>query len=129
MKLLSLILSLLLLTGCGATMAKLEAVDEKLDAVEETVENKVEAAEAKVETTINPISEQSAAETLTQAQAEAIALEHAGFTADQVTGLRVNYEIDDGIPEYEVEFRVERMEYDYTIHAETGEILSYDMDD
>jgi len=28
-----------------------------------------------------------------------------------------------------VEFRVDRMEYDYTIHAETGEILSFDMDD
>lgn len=66
---------------------------------------------------------------LTKEQAQAIALEHAGFTADQVERLRTEYEIDDGIPRYEVRFRQGRWEYDYEINAETGAILSYDRDD
>lgn len=71
----------------------------------------------------------SAMEPLERDQAEAIALEHAGFTVDQVVGLRSKYEIDDGVPVYEIDFHVERTEYDYTVHAETGEILEWDMDD
>jgi len=119
MKRLVLIMSaLLLLSACSFRQA-----EQKLDAVEETIETKVEQA---VETAVAPTTPTA---TLTAQEAEAIALEHAGFTAEQVTGLRTTYEIDDRVPEYEVEFRVDRMEYDYTIHAETGEILSFDMDD
>ena len=66
---------------------------------------------------------------LTKEEAEAIALEHAGFTAEQVTGLRTKYEIDDGVPVYEIDFHVEWTEYDYTIHAETGDILECDRGD
>lgn len=67
--------------------------------------------------------------TITKEEAEAIALAHAGFTADQVTRLRTEYEIDDGVPRYEVQFRQDRWEYDYEIDANTGAILSYDRDD
>lgn len=127
MKVLSLILCLLLLTGCASTVAKLEqmeeAIETKADIVEETIETQVETALP--EPAPNATSTNAP---LTELDAQQIALEHAGFTADQVTGLQVRYEIDDRIPEYEVEFRVDRMEYDYTIHAETGEILSFDMD-
>ena len=63
---------------------------------------------------------------LTAEEAQAVALEHAGLTAEQVTLLHTRYQIDDGIAEYEVEFRHEDQEYDYTIHAETGEILEFD---
>lgn len=58
-----------------------------------------------------------------------IALEHAGLTADQVQWLRAEYETDDGIPQYEVEFHHGRWEYDYEINAQTGEILSFNRDD
>lgn len=63
---------------------------------------------------------------LTGGDAQTVALEHAELTADQVTGLRTEYDLDDGIPQYEVEFRYGDYEYDYTIHAETGKILSRD---
>lgn len=66
---------------------------------------------------------------ITREQAQTIALEHAGFTADQVSGLRTEYEIDDGIARYEVQFRQGRWEYDYEINTGTGAILSYDRDD
>lgn len=65
---------------------------------------------------------------ITREEAEAIALNHAGFTADQVKWLRTNYELDDGIHQYEVEFHQGPWEYDYEINAKTGEILSYDRD-
>lgn len=63
---------------------------------------------------------------LTAADAQAIALAHAGFTADAVTRLRTEYDFDDGVPEFEVEFRVGGVEYEYEIHAETGAILSWE---
>ena len=123
MKGLALLLSLLLLTGCASTVAKLdmaeEVIETKLDVAEETVEQKVEAA-------VTPAAPDAK---LTEEDAAAIALAHAGLTAEQVQGLHTMYEIDDGVPEYEVDFRMDRTEYEYTIHAETGEILSFEMDD
>ena len=61
-------------------------------------------------------------------EAEAIALDHAGVTADQVTGLRTHRDHDDRTPTYEIEFRVGRTEYEYEIHAGTGRILDFDRD-
>ncbi|MBQ7416214.1 MAG: PepSY domain-containing protein [Oscillospiraceae bacterium] len=56
------------------------------------------------------------------------ALDEAGLTADQVSDLRIDYEIDDGKPEYDVEFRDGDWEYEYTVDAETGKILEADKD-
>lgn len=63
---------------------------------------------------------------LTVEEAQTVALEHAGVTAEQVTQLRFRYKVDDAIPEYEVEFRQGDYEYDYTVHAETGTVLDWD---
>lgn len=65
---------------------------------------------------------------ISAAEAKAIALAHAGLTADQVKGLRSEYDRDDGIAVYEVEFRSGNWEYDYEIHAETGKIREWDKD-
>ena len=65
---------------------------------------------------------------LTREEAQAIALAHAGLTADQVTGLRTHRDKDDRTPTYEIEFRVGRTEYEYELHAETGRILDFDRD-
>ena len=66
---------------------------------------------------------------ITAEQAESIALAHVELARADVTGLRTEYDIDDGVPEYEVEFRSGRLEYDFEIHAETGAILDFDWDD
>jgi len=68
----------------------------------------------------------SAENRLTSEEARDIALRHAGLTADAVKGLRVDFDYDDGRPEYEVDFRSGGYEYDYEIHAETGEIITWD---
>ncbi|MBE6957363.1 MAG: hypothetical protein E7450_07950 [Ruminococcaceae bacterium] len=65
---------------------------------------------------------------LTPEQARAIALNHAGLTAGQVTGLRSELDVDDGVREYEVEFRFDGWEYDYEIHAVSGAVLSSEKD-
>ncbi len=62
-------------------------------------------------------------------EAQSIALKHAGFAADQVTALHTEYEIEHGIPQYDVEFRHGFWEYDYKIHADTEEVLSFSKDD
>ena len=67
-------------------------------------------------------------EAMTKEKAEAIALAHAGYTADQLLYLRTELDYDHGRWEYDVEFQVDRWEYDYEIHSETGEILSWDKD-
>lgn len=65
---------------------------------------------------------------LTKEEAISIALADAGLGQDQVTGLRVEFDYDGGVPEYEVDFRHGGYEYDYEIHAETGAIRTRDKD-
>lgn len=123
-----LILILLLsLAGCSAA-----GMEKKLDIAENKVEEKLDTVEDSVERTlrkaITPTPTETAETTITQAQAENIALEFAGFSAAQVTRLQTEYEIDDGIPQYHVEFHEGDWEYKFEISATDGKILSYDKD-
>ncbi len=61
-------------------------------------------------------------------KAKSIALSDAGFTASQVQNLQVEKDYDDGRLEYQVEFRVNGTEYEYTISAADGTILERDID-
>ena len=153
------LLTVSLLAGCSAKAAeeKLDAaedaVEHRLDTVEDAVEEAVIQAILPEPTAPVPAESlpQPPAETdppaptvpaqpavpapteafarLTAEEAQAIALQHAGFTADQVQFLHTEYEIDDRIPQYDVQFHEGRWEYEYEIHAETGAILSFEKDD
>ena len=79
--------------------------------------------------TPSPTQPAAPAAQLSEDEALAIALGHAGFTAEEVTGLRIRLDTDDRTPDYEIEFRRGRLEYEYEIHAETGAILDRDRDD
>ena len=124
-QLISLVL-LVLVIALAAGCSTLYKAEQAADQIEDQVEQKVDQAEAAVENQVTPSVVQNAA-ALTQTEAEEIALLQAGFKADQVTGLHTEYDVDDGIPEYEVEFFQDGWEYEYTIHADTGEVLSYDI--
>ena len=76
-----------------------------------------------------PKATEAKTELIGKNKAKSIALKHAGFSADEVAGLTVEYDKDDGRPVYEVEFRKDRKEYSYEIHGESGKILSYEIDD
>lgn len=58
--------------------------------------------------------------------ARQIALEHAGLNDSDAGSVHTKLELEDGIWQYDVEFRQDNMEYDYDIDAMTGEILSFD---
>lgn len=61
-------------------------------------------------------------------KAKEIALERAGITADGVKFDRVELDRDNGIWHYEIDFRVDRTEYDIDIKADDGTVLSFESD-
>lgn len=61
--------------------------------------------------------------------AKEAALSHAGLAASQVSKLEVDYDYDDGLAVYEVEFKCNGYEYEYKIDAATGTVLEYEIDD
>jgi len=73
-------------------------------------------------------AETPAVQELTAEEAQAIALEHAELSAEQVTGLRAKKDRENGVLVWEVEFRQGDWEFDYDINAETGAIVKWEKD-
>ena len=65
---------------------------------------------------------------ITQSQAQEIALKDANLKADQVFFAKINIDIKNNTPAYEIEFKHKNKEYDYKIDANTGEIISKSQD-
>ena len=66
---------------------------------------------------------------LTEEEAKAEALSHAGLNKNQVSFIRQHLEWDDGRQVYDIEFYTDDGKgYDYEIDARTGNIISYDFD-
>lgn len=61
-------------------------------------------------------------------RAKQIALNHAGVDASQVRWDDTEFDHDDGVPHYELEFDVGSDEYEYDIHAVSGVILKFEQD-
>ena len=107
-----LLIFVMLLTMTGCTVAN---AAQKLDVAEETL-------------VPTPTTNPEVAGELTQEQAQQIALDYLGITPEDAQRLRIRYEMDDGIPQYDVEFYQGDWEYEFEIHAHTGKILSFDKD-
>ncbi|WP_308856784.1 PepSY domain-containing protein [uncultured Oscillibacter sp.] len=60
-----------------------------------------------------------------QDAALSIALDHAGLTSSQIYELDMELDSEDGIMVYEIEFESSAGEYEYDIHAHTGQIVKY----
>ncbi len=60
---------------------------------------------------------------LDAAQVKETVFAHAGVSEDQITRYDVEWDVRKGVPVYEIDFKVGTTEYEYKIHAETGEIL------
>ncbi len=56
-------------------------------------------------------------------RAKEIALNHAGVKKADAKLLKAEYDVDDGVKKYEVEFNSGKYEYDYEINAESGKII------
>ena len=61
-------------------------------------------------------------------EARDIALEDAGFSRSDTSRLRTSLDYDDGYFEYDVEFYVDGVEYEYVIDGEDGGIIKRDID-
>ena len=116
------ILAVSAMTGCQAAESAGRAVEHGMESAGNTLRQAVDPTKATVDGSDKKTM-------LTLEEAQNIALKHAGFTADQVTALHTEYEIEHGVPLYDVEFRHGYWEYDYEIHGDSGEILSYSKDD
>ncbi len=113
------LLVITLLAGCAASASEIRP--------QSPAESAAPAAAVPAATQPPATAAPTAAPTTAQ-EAEAIALAHAGIAADQVSYMRTEFDYDDGRPEYEVEFRYGGYEYDYEIHGQSGDILSWDKD-
>ena len=65
---------------------------------------------------------------ITMEQAQEIALKHAKLTSDQVSFIKTDTELENGIEVYNIEFSYENKQYDYKINSANGEILEYASD-
>lgn len=120
--LLAAVLAVPALSGCQAAKSAGRSLERSVESAGNAVKQAVDPTTATASVThANPA--------LTLEEAQNIALKHAGFSADQVTALHTEYEIEHGIPQYDVEFHYGTWEYDYEVHADTGEILSFSKDD
>ncbi len=63
---------------------------------------------------------------VTASQAESAALTHAGVAPENADGLRSQFDYDDGVANYDVEFYADGYEYDYDINADTGEVIRFE---
>lgn len=132
-KFFSLLLTLVLLlsfTGCRTLHQAEEYIDHKLDVAEDQAEQAFRDAISPTSSpeVTQPPAETTAPEGITEAQAQTIALEHAGLAEQDVSHLQVREDWDDGRQEYDVEFHVGSLEYEYEIDAASGKILSFDKD-
>ncbi len=62
---------------------------------------------------------------LTEEKAYAIVYEHAGVSEADVIEPHLHVIAENGVPMYNIHFSVGNVEYDYNLHANTGEILSH----
>lgn len=70
-----------------------------------------------------------AADYIGETRAKEIALEHAGVAEANVTELETDFDFDDGMYLYEVEFAYGERDYEYELVASTGKIYSLEIDD
>ncbi len=61
-------------------------------------------------------------------KAKEIALERAGIPADDVVFDRIELDRDDGVWQYELDFRQGNTEYDVDIKADDGTVISFETD-
>lgn len=65
---------------------------------------------------------------ISENEAKTIALKHANLTSDKVKFDTIEYDTDNGVDKYDIDFHYNNQEYSYEIDAQTGEILSHGVD-
>ena len=129
--------ALLLMAACGTSVSTKTASRSDAPQQEASIQAQSEpAAESSVVPDTHPevtasqavqsTQEQVSTTGITEEEAKRIALEDAGVTESELSGIYIHLDWDDGIQEYDVEFYVDGREYDYEISAQDGTIRSRD---
>lgn len=72
----------------------------------------------------NPTEETGVAN-ISEAEARAAALKHAGLTNAQAVFVKTKLDYDNGVMEYDIEFTADSTRYEYEIKASDGTVLKY----
>ena len=90
----------------------------------ETAAQPSETAAAAANATVAPTAENRSNNSyIGLERAKAIALSDAGLSAASVTFTEAKQDLDDGVPNYDLDFYTATHEYDYEIDAQTGAIM------
>ena len=116
------------LSGCVAGLSSTESTASDASKSSESTQMAPQKPNSASETSAAGNTAPTTTEAITEEQAKAAALAHAGLTEAKVTFVSVRLDYDEGQQVYEVEFYKENTEYDYEIDAMTGEIRAYDTD-
>ena len=76
----------------------------------------------------NQQQNQAQAQIIDESAAKQKAFSHAGVSEGDIYGYKCEFDRDDGIRVYEIEFHSGGYEYDCKINAVTGEVLSFERD-
>ena len=63
---------------------------------------------------------------ISEAEAKAIALAKANLVEGQISRYRAKFEIDDGIPQWDIEFTANKYKYEFTVNAATRAIIDFE---
>lgn len=94
----------------------------------ESEEDRPAAAAPSAPTAPSAPAQSSKSEYIGLDKARSIALQRAGVSAADVRWEESDFDWDDGIPVYELEFRAGGCEYGCEVHALTGTVLDYDVE-
>lgn len=129
--------AVMLLVGCGAKADTPSTGESTGVRPKEEISSNVDQAsseegslseESQTDASSTGEKTQSGGTLISEEEAKKIALKDAGFKEEEISGIRIKLETDDGVQEYEVDFYADNKEYDYDIDAVSGEIRSKDKD-
>lgn len=128
-------ITLLVMVGCGSntagedqTAADDQAAEQTEDVQDdaEAVQDDAEAAQDEADVDIGEV--ESKADQISEKEAKAIVLKHAGLKEKDVEFTKFKKDKDDGVWQYEIEFVSGDQEYEYDVRMSDGKILDYDVD-
>ncbi len=120
-----LLCAVFLIGGCSMDNVKQEITEETQD-IKQDVKEEVNDIKEDVKEIMPQKVDKS--QFIGEEKAKEIALEKAGITAEGVVFDIVELDNDDGIWQYEVEYRKGTTEYSADIAADSGDIISWEID-
>ena len=120
-------ITLLIMSGCGnkATVEDQIVDDNQVAEQAEEVQDNTEAFQEE-DVDLGELADK--ADQISEKDAKAIVLKHAGLREEDVEFTKFEKDKDDGIWKYEIEFISGDKEYEYDVRMSDGKILEYDVD-